>query len=230
MNLLTDFWELFFPRCCAICGKRLLGSEEQLCFHCLSALPRTQFHLSEENELAQSLWGKLAIVRAGAFLHYAKGGSVQRLLYELKYYGNSRLGRFLGRCMATELLPCGFFDGMDWIIPVPLHAKKRKLRGYNQSEMLAEGLSWVSRVPMLQKVVVRRQFTETQTRKGNYERWENVKDAFEYTSCVDLRNKHVLLVDDVWTTGATLVACADALKGIPGLQISILTLAWAGET
>ena len=228
MTLLTDLWQLFFPRCCLLCGQRLLKGEEHICFRCLVALPRT--HLQKENELEKSLWGKLPIERANAFLFYAKGGDVRKLLFDLKYYGNADLGHFLGRCMASELLPSGFFNDIDYIVPVPLHARKQKKRGYNQSEVLAEGIASVTKIPMDKHLLIRNKDIETQTHKGNYERWENVRNVFECLSPEKLSDKHILLVDDVLTTGATIVACADALGKIPGLRISVLTLAWAGST
>lgn len=228
MTLLTDLWQLFFPRCCLLCSQRLQKGEEHICFRCLAALPRT--HLQKENELEKSLWGKLPIERANAFLFYAKGGDVRKLLFELKYYGNARIGYFLGRCMASELLPSGFFKGMDCIIPVPLHIRKQKKRGYNQSEVLAEGIASVTNIPLAKHLLARSKDIETQTHKGNYERWENVRNVFECFSPEELTDKHILLVDDVLTTGATIVACSDALGKIPGLRISVLTLAWAGST
>ena len=228
MTLLTDLWQLFFPRCCQLCGQRLQKGEEHICFRCLVALPRT--HLQKGNELEKSLWGKLPIERANAFLFYAKGGDVRKLLFDLKYYGNADLGRFLGRCMASELLSSGFFDDIDCIVPVPLHVRKQKKRGYNQSEVLAEGIASVANIPIDKHLLIRKKDVETQTHKGNYERWENVRNVFECLSPGELDDKHILLVDDVLTTGATIVACADAMGDIPGLRISVLALACAGST
>ena len=227
MTLLTDLWQLFFPRCCLLCGQPLYKGEEHICFRCLVALPRT--HLQKGNELEKSLWGKLPIERANAFLFYAKGGDVRKLLFDLKYYGNVGLGHFLGRCMASELLFSGFFDDIDCIVPVPLHTRKQKKRGYNQSEVLAEGIASVANIPIVKHLLVRNKNIETQTHKGNYERWENVRNVFECLLPEELNDKHILLVDDVLTTGATIVACADALGKIPGLRISVLTLAWASS-
>ena len=228
--LLNDVWEFFFPRYCVVCGKRLLLGEEHLCVECLCALPRIRFRNQEKNEIAKLLWGKMPIERASAFLYYSKGGDVRELLFQLKYYGNQKIGYFMGRCMAKELISTGFFDGIEGIIPIPLHDRKRKSRGYNQSELLAEGISSIVRIPLFKNVLRRKQYTETQTHKSNYERWSNVMDVFEGVSLERLSFKHVLLVDDVLTTGATLVACADAFRGVEGIRISVLTLAWAAES
>ena len=228
--LLNDIWEFFFPRYCVVCGKRLLLGEEHLCVNCLCALPRIRFQNQEKNERAKLLWGKIPIERASAFLYYSKGGDVRELLFQLKYYGNQKIGYFMGRCMAQELISTGFFDGVEGIIPVPLHDRKRKSRGYNQSELLAEGISSIVQIPLFKNVLRRKQYTETQTHKSNYERWNNVMDVFEGVSLERLSCKHVLLVDDVLTTGATLVACADAFRGVEGIRISVLTLAWAAES
>lgn len=230
MNIWSDLWELFFPRYCVVCGERLSKAEESLCFRCLSSLPRTNLHLRADNEMEKCLWGKLPVERATAFLYYAKGGDVRKLIYELKYYRNARIGRFLGRWMASELASSGFFRDVDYVIPVPLHGKKQRERGYNQSEMLADGVSAVTGCRVLHGALLKSRNTETQTRKNHYERWLNVKDVFEYVPVTDLAGKHVLLVDDVFTTGATVVACADALGKIPGLRVSVLALALAGES
>ena len=230
MSLWSDLWKLFFPQSCLICRKTLLEGEEHLCFRCLAGLPRTHMHLQPENEVVKCLWGKMPVERGSAFLYYAKGGDVRKLLSELKYQGNAKLGSFMGRCMARELLSSGFFDDIDGIMPVPLHRRKQRMRGYNQSRVLAEGVSAITGIPMWDNLLVRTQFTETQTRKGSYERWLNVKDVFECLSPEAMAGKHVLLVDDVMTTGATLVACGDALREVKGLRVSALTLAVAGHS
>lgn len=226
----TDLWELFFPRCCLLCGSRLCYGENILCSSCLIGLPRTGFHLQEDNRVERNFWGKFAIERATSFLYYTKGGDVRQLLYELKYHGNKETGEVMGRIMAAELLPSHFFEGMDWIIPVPLHRRKERQRGYNQSICLAQGISAVTGISIRADMLIRSRYTETQTHKGQYERWENVRNLFLCPSPQLLENKHVLLVDDVLTTGATIVSCADALCAVPGLRISVLTLALAGES
>ena len=229
MSIWTDLWKLFFPQCCLVYGKTLLEGEEYLCFHCLSNAPRTHLHLQKDNAMEKELWGKFPLERASAYLYYSKGGDVKKILSDLKYHGNADLGCFLGRCMTREILSSGFFRGVDGIIPVPLHPRKQKIRGYNQSLMLANGISSITNIPVWDDLLVRTQYTQSQTRKGSYERWLNVKDIFECTSPERLVGKHVLLVDDVFTTGATLVACADAFPQIPGLRFSVLTLALASS-
>lgn len=201
-----------------------------LCLKCLSGLPRTQFHLRKDNIVECNFWGKIPVEHATSFLYYAKGGNVRQLLYELKYHGNQEVGEVMGRMMASELMCSHFFDGIDLIVPVPLHQRKKRLRGYNQSECLARGVSVVTGIPMDNKVVIRSRYTDTQTHKGQYARWENVRNLFACIFPDSLEGKHLLLVDDVLTTGATVVSCADAFRGIPGLRISVLTLALAGES
>lgn len=230
MSIWNDLWDLFFPRCCLICCKQLSRGEKELCFSCMAGLPRTGFHLQEGNLVERNFWGKFPIRRATSFLHYTKGGDVRQLLYELKYHGRKEVGEVMGRTMAAELLPSHFFDGIDLIIPVPLHKRRERQRGYNQSEYLAKGISAMTDIPVETKIMVRNRHTETQTHKGQYERWENVQNLFTCQSPDFLKGKHILIVDDVLTTGATIVSCADALQGILGLQISVLTLALAGDS
>lgn len=230
MSIWSDIRELFFPRYCVICGKRLSVNEECLCVKCLSSLPRTMMHRKKDNEVEKNFWGRFPIEKASAFLYYAKGGDVRKLLYDLKYYGGWRTGIFMGKCMAAELSSSSFFEGVDAIIPIPLHPKRLRKRGYNQSEMLAEGISTVTGIPVWTDVLERNQFTETQTHKNQYERWMNVNEVFVCSNSQKLGRKHILIVDDVLTTGATLIACADVLKEVPDLKISVLTLALAGES
>ena len=229
MSLWNDIWRLFFPQCCLICGRMLTEGEEHLCIQCLSKLPRTRLNQQKDNDMEKNFWGKFPVVRAGAFLFYAKGGDVQKLLFALKYYGNSKLGHFLGRCIAREWQPSGFFEGVDAIVPVPLHRRKQRMRGYNQSRILAEGIASVTHIPLWDNLLVRSQFTETQTHKGRYERWVNVADVFACTSPEALRGKHILLVDDVITSGATMLSCMRQLTPIRGCKASVFALGWAHD-
>lgn len=228
-TFLTDVCDFLFPRACCICGNSLLHDEKYCCTSCLMALPRTNLHLIEDNEIEKNFWGKINIKRATSFLYYSKGGDVRQLLYELKYHGNKYIGEFLGRVMASELIDSGFFDGIDCIIPVPLHKKKLHKRGYNQSEWLCKGISQVTSIPIRKDIIRRVSQTETQTHKGMYERWSNVNQAFQGEDVSSLNNLHILIVDDVLTTGATIVSCCDSFKDIKSIQISVLTLAIATE-
>ncbi len=223
-----SFWSLLFPRCCVVCGSPLSRGEECLCTCCNINLPRTGFHLRKDNPVECLFWGRIpGLKRASSFLFYRKGSDFRRILHLLKYGGYKELGEVMGRYMAAELSSGGFFDGVDMIIPVPLHRKKQKLRGYNQSEWIARGIASVTGIPLCAECMIREKNTETQTRKSTFERWENVEGIFRLCDTVHFEGKHVLLVDDVLTTGATIVACASAFAGVSGIRISVLTLAVA---
>lgn len=179
--------------------------------------------------MEKNFWGKMKIEKACAFLRYAKGGDVRRVIYELKYYGNKELGKMLGKCMAHEIQPSGFFQGIDGIIPVPLHPERQRKRSYNQSEWIAYGISEVTGIPVWNQAIVRTQYTDTQTHRSHLDRWDSMQGQFRCVNSDILMGKHILLVDDVMTTGATLVALADSMQGIDGVRFSVLTLAMAGQ-
>ena len=223
-----SFWSLLFPRCCVVCGSPLSRGEECLCTCCNINLPRTGFHLRKDNPVECLFWGRIpGLKRASSFLFFRKGCDFRRILHLLKYGGYKELGEVMGRYMAAELSSGEFFDGVDMIIPVPLHRKKQKLRGYNQSEWIARGIASVTGIPLCAECMIREKNTETQTRKSTFERWENVEGIFRLCDTVHFEGKHVLLVDDVLTTGATTVACASAFARVSGIRISVLTLAVA---
>lgn len=222
------FLSLFFPRCCLVCGRPLANGEEDICAGCDIRMPRTNYHLQKDNPIERLFWGRIPIVRATSYFFYRKGSDYRLILHRLKYRGQKEIGENMGRRMAAELLPYGFFEGINVIVPVPLHEKRQKRRGYNQSEQIARGIATVTGIPVETRWIARRKETETQTRKSVFERWENVEGGFELripTEC--LRGKHALVVDDVLTTGATTAACASTLTEAEGIQISILTLAVA---
>lgn len=224
---LSAFLSLFFPRCCIVCGQPLAKGEECCCTMCNINLPRTNYHLRKDNPVEQNFWGKLPLERATSFFYYRKGSDFRKILHQLKYGGQKELGAIMGRYMAAELMPSGFFQSIDVIIPVPLHKKKQRIRGYNQSEWIAKGISAVTGIHIDTESIIRRKNTETQTRKSTFERWENVEGIFELCRPESFSGKHVLVVDDVLTTGATTVACVSQLMQIEGIRISILTLAVA---
>ncbi len=224
---LSSFLSLLFPRCCVVCGRLLAKGEECLCTMCNINLPRTDYHLRKDNPVEKLFWGKIPLERATSFFFYRKGSDFRQILHQLKYGGQKDIGAIMGRYMAAELLASGFFEGVDVILPVPLHKKKQQIRGYNQSEWIARGIAAVTGISIDTESVVRQKNTETQTRKSSFERWENVEGIFQLHHAESLVGKHVLIVDDVLTTGATTVECASCLAEIEGIRISILTLAMA---
>lgn len=228
ISWLYSFVSLFFPRCCIICSAPLARGEECLCTCCNINLPRTNLHHREENPVEQLFWGKVALERATSYLYYVKGSDLRKILHPLKYTGQKDIGEVMGRYMAAELSLSNFFDGIDVIIPVPLHQKKQQQRGYNQSEWIARGVAAITTLAVNSSCVIRKKNTETQTSKTVFQRWENVDGIFCVTQPALFVGKHILLIDDVITTGATTMACAAAFESIEGIRISVLTLAVAG--
>jgi ComF family protein len=224
---IDSFFNILFPRSCVVCGGGLVKGEEFICTMCNSRMPRTNYHLQADNEVEQRFWGKVEIERATSYFFYTKGSDYRHILFNLKYHGYKELGEVMGRYIARELLDSDFFQGIDLIIPVPLHPQKKKVRGYNQSEWIALGLSRASGIPMDLSSLIRVVDNNTQTRKSVFDRWENVKDVFQVSSPENLEGKHILLVDDVLTTGATLLSCASVLTASSHIKVSIVTLAVA---
>lgn len=221
--------EVFFPRRCVTCNALLNDWEEGMCLRCNMDLPRTNYHLHRENELEEMLADRLDLVHATSYFFYSRGGKYSKLLHELKYEDRSDLGPILGRMMASEIkASSNFFDGIDVIVPVPLHKRKQLQRGYNQSTQLAKGVSQVTGIPIEEKAVKRIRQTESQTKKSARERLTNLDEAFSLENEDALHGKHVLIIDDVLTTGATTIACAKAAMQAGDVRISILTLAKAG--
>ncbi len=227
MNWLIDLKELLFPRYCKVCRRRLMHSEQHLCINCLLDLPRTHYEQDPNNRLMQHFMEWPEVVRATAYFYYYKEGKYSHLIHHLKYYNHPEVGTYLGRLAATELKSSGFFDDIDLIIPVPLSKKKQRQRGYNQSDYIARGISEITGITMCADCIVRAIDTDTQTHKGRMERWKNTEGIFHVTKPESLKGKHVLLLDDVATTGATLHACITALLTVPGIRISIFALAKA---
>lgn len=232
---LTKQWispliRLFFPHYCVVCEGRLREEEEVLCADCWQRFPRTNFQMLKDNPVERLFWGKFTLGRATAFCYYWQEDDYSRIVRLLKYDGRPDVGISMGKKMAAELWSSGFFEGIDMLIPVPLHEKRQKERGYNQSEQLALGIKEITGIPLKTDAVVRVRNTETQTHKTAQERFENMQQVFQRAVPIELlQGKHVLLIDDVLTTSATLTACADALQEVPDLTISILALAMAGH-
>jgi ComF family protein len=227
ISYFQDFVSLFFPELCPACGNNLMKSEKIICTGCIYDLPYTNFHTDPENKVVKQLRGRFPFLQAGAFLHFTKGGKVQNLMHELKYNNNPETGFRLGELYGLALMDYNGWIRPDLIIPVPLHKKKLKKRGYNQSEHIAAGLSSALNIPFESSLLYRQNDTETQTHKSRYNRYENMKEAFALKDSGHLTNKHILLIDDVITTGATFEACAFVLQDIPGIQLSLAAMAFA---
>lgn len=219
--------ELFYPNLCIVCSDRLVSQEKFLCMHCWHDLPVTNFHLLPDNKVAKLFWGRVQIENATSFFAFNKGSNYQHLIHFIKYKGLKELGFETGRRFGNTLKETADFNSIDIIAPVPLHPEKEKQRGYNQSEWIARGLGQSMQKPISVNNLVRRIFTSTQTRKGRFERWENVENIFEVKNADAFARKHVLLIDDVVTTGSTLEACATELLKIQDTRVSIATLAFA---
>ena len=220
---------LFYPRVCAACGEPLLKDEETVCIKCCYLLPRTGYELNADNPLAQVFYGRVRFHAVTACFFFAKQGKVQHLIHQLKYKGNKEAGIFLGQKIGESIKDAPLFQGIDYLIPVPLHPKREKKRGYNQSLMIAQGISEVTGIPIGDKFLVRTVNTATQTKKSKEERYQNVKDIFQLQNGEQLEGKHILIIDDVLTTGATLESCAHKFEHIPGIKISAATAACAGN-
>jgi len=220
------FVQLFFPNLCPSCGQHLLNNQK-LCFDCDSNLPRTNFHLQKENSVTEKFYGRIEIENGSALFWFIKSGRVQQLIHQLKYRGNADIGIHMGYLHGEILSESEDYRAADLIIPVPLHPKKEKQRGYNQSDMIAQGLSQSMTIPWQRDIIVRTEYTSSQTNKSNVERFENVKMAFSVIQPDLIKNKHILLVDDVLTTGATLEACISKLLEVEGCKVSVTVLAIA---
>ena len=225
MNWWTRILDFISPRLCDVCGRRLSPTERSLCSVCLLHLPRTTYQFTpEDNPMAQLFWHLIPIERAAALIFYEPHSEIAQLVYAMKYRNRPDIGEDMGRLMANEMQIAHFFDGIDMLLPVPLSRKRLKQRGYNQSEELARGISDVLHLPIVTNAVRRKHFIQSQTQLNRYERQENVMDMFELHDDRQLKGHHVLLIDDICTTGSTLMACAESLRHIEGIQLSILTL------
>ena len=226
-NFLADFFNLLYPDLCVVCSENLLKNEQHICLSCLSSIPKTNYHLHPDNPIEKRFWGKVPIHRATAFFFFQKGSAFQKLLHVLKYKGNKEIGEKIGKYAAVDLLESVDFSSVDVIIPVPLHPGKYKKRGYNQSEWIGKGLSEILGKPQDTTTLKRIKENTTQTKKSVFERFENTEGIFECSNTETLTGMHVLLVDDVLTTGSTLEACINALLKTEGIKVSVFTIAVA---
>lgn len=220
---------LAFPHVCQSCGTDALQSDHELCLRCLGEMPATLFHQHANNPVEKLFWGRLPLQMATAQYYFTKESMMQHLMHQVKYRGNRDLCLYLGRIMGADLLNSHRFHNIDALVPLPLHPRKEKKRGYNQAALLCRGMANVMNKPLLEHCVQRNLHTESQTKKNRIERWLNMKDRFELAEASALEGRHVLLVDDVVTTGATLEACGRALLQAPGVQLSVATLCFSSH-
>lgn len=228
-NWINDASRLIVPERCAICRHRLRKYEDQICIRCYASLPFTHLKGKRGNKVEQIFWGQVPICRANAFMHYLPQSETSHIFLQLKYHNRPLIGVRFGELMAEELIDTDFFDGIDTIIPLPLAKDRQRKRGYNQSEQLAIGVQHITKIPIDTTSVLRVISNPTQTRLGAKERAENVKNIFALSPSHKLNRKHILLIDDILTTGSTLLSCAREIAKADHVRISILVLGLAGS-
>ncbi len=226
-GIFQDFFNLLYPQLCAACRSVLVKQEKHICTRCIYNLPKTNFHLDQDNSMARLFWGRVKVEAAAACYYFESGSKCRKIIHQIKYRGKKELALFIGTIYGKELSLCGRFSGTDMIIPVPLHQERLKKRGFNQSEWFARGLACSLHKQVCNDILIRSAGAETQTNKSRIERWENVESSFSVQYPEKIENKHILLVDDVVTPGATLESCASLLMDTNGVSLSILTIAYA---
>ncbi|MDW8287483.1 MAG: phosphoribosyltransferase family protein, partial [Flammeovirgaceae bacterium] len=224
---LDDFVSLFYPKSCFVCQRSLNTQEKLICLHCQAKLPCCNYHLDSTNPIVKKFWGRLPIEFASAFLKFSKGNATQQLLHALKYEGEEEIGDWLGKMYGTILAKCAFISRFDAVIPVPLHPQKEKIRGYNQCNGFARQLALALKAEALLNTVKRTVFTVSQTKQSRLGRFANVSNIFQVAEPLKLQGKHVLLVDDVITTGATVEACGNVVLQNGAKKLSVVAIAFA---
>ncbi len=225
-EILNALTHLFFPHICPGCGSDLLEDDQLVCIHCYQQLPLTHFAGYYDNPVEKIFWGRIPVKAAASLFYFTKHSVLQQLMHQLKYQGKKEVGFFLGKKLGETLNESSRFAEIDALVPLPLFASRERKRGYNQATILCEGMAESMKIPVFQKSVARVHATQTQTQKNRIERWRNMSGNFEVVDPRLLENKHVLLVDDVITTGATLEACAGAIISRGNVTVSVATLAY----
>ena len=223
---LYDIFNLFYPEQCPICKNQLVKGEKIICVSCIMELPVTNFCNLKNNNVETSFYGRILIEDATSLFYFHKDGKVQKLIHQLKYKGNQQIGAVLGDWLGENMLESSRFNNLDGIVTVPLHPKKLKIRGFNQLTKFGKSLSNKLQIPVIDDVLVKVYASQTQTKKSRFDRTTNVDEKFELLDHSILENKHILLIDDIITTGATLEACSLALLNSKNIKISIATMAY----
>ena len=226
LNYLNAFFELFFPALCNACGNHLYEGESLICVECRMSLPYTNDWMEQGDNVCEKLfYGRAKISAASSFLTFRKKSGVQKILHELKYKHHEELGALMGRMHASVLKDTARFNEVDLVIPIPLHPKKFRERGYNQAELIAEGYATIFETKVDNYTLQRCINTSSQTRKSRYQRYENMKDVFVVNQVNNIQNKNIVLVDDVITTGATISSAAEKLLEAGAKRVMVVSVA-----
>lgn len=224
-KILNDINNILVPPVCFGCNAHLIRGEEHLCTVCRNHLPLTEYNFNEENAIDRIFYGRIVVKKASSFLFFTENGIIQRLIHHLKYKNQEQIGSFLGKWYGQIIQKDSSLAKIDAVIPVPLHSKKLKKRGYNQVDLFAKELSAHLNALYLNDVLIKTANTRTQTKKGRLGRWQNSKALYTLSQPEKLKNKNILLVDDVITSGATMETCATALHEAEGITIYLTSMA-----
>lgn len=223
--MLSSLIDLLFPHVCLTCNNSCPVKYKQICLMCRNELPRTNWHLTKNHPLEKLFWGRLNLEKSTSFFKFEQGSKVQLLIHHLKYKGVKELGVTLGEMAAIELSKSDFFESIEYLVPVPIHPIKQQKRGYNQSHFIAEGIANITGIPLNKSALIKEYNTSSQTKKSRFKRWLNVNTTFKIKDESLFKNKNILLIDDVITTGSTIEACSTELLKIEGVKLNLLTIA-----
>jgi len=224
-TLFSNLASLIYPELCVICREPLIENEKYFCFSCFLKLPKTNYHFISDNQAIDRFAGKVSLEKASSYFYYNKEGVAQKLIAEIKYKGNRNLGEWIGAYIANDMISSNFFQNIDYLVPVPLHKSKEKKRGFNQAEKIAKGIAKVTKISLETSNVFKQKSNTSQTKKRLFERWKSTRNLFYMKNPELFNQKHILIIDDVLTTGSTIEALAQSLLKSKDIKISILTVA-----